>query len=416
MINDFTFDVKNIKQIKNLNHDIKNNRLANLEIYNKNGFPSKKDEEWKYSDLNKIVKENFKKIKLVKKNKHKGKIELLEDFEHNFIILNDGSFVEANFEHEDKDKIKISEININEPLKKLKNSLVCLNNALFDRGFNLTVRENYKLKKSIVIYDYFSDELNDNIVNIRNNIVIEKNAEAHIINYSINNSKNKFFSNVYESISLDKNSVLKNIYVQDKKSLGYFYKFLEGKMSNDSHFSGFVFSSGLKFNKIDAEFALNGENSFCQFRSALFLNEDRHQEIKTKINHLVPNCRSFQKIKGVIDSNAKGVYQGKIYVQDIAQKTDAYQLSKALLLSDNSEFDSKPELEIYADDVKCSHGSSSGSVDENSIHYLMTRGLKKEKALSLLVNGFLNEIVEEIKSNSVRKFVNSKLERQINGY
>ena len=187
-------------------------------------------------------------------------------------------------------------------------------------------------------------------------------------------------------------------------------------MSNDSHFSGFVFSSGLKFNKIDAEFALNGENSFCQFRSALFLNEDRHQEIKTKINHLVPNCRSFQKIKGVIDSNAKGVYQGKIYVQDIAQKTDAYQLSKALLLSDNSEFDAKPELEIYADDVKCSHGSSSGSVDENSIHYLMTRGLKKEKALSLLVNGFLNEIVEEIKSNSVRKFVNSKLERQINGY
>ena len=86
------------------------------------------------------------------------------------------------------------------------------------------------------------------------------------------------------------------------------------------------------------------------------------------------------------------------------------------MLSDNSEFDAKPELEIYADDVKCSHGSSSGSVDENSIHYLMTRGLKKEKALSLLVNGFLNEIVEEIKSNSVRKFVNSKLERQINGY
>ena len=161
---------------------------------------------------------------------------------------------------------------------------------------------------------------------------------------------------------------------------------------------------------------LEGENSECNIKSALFLDNDEHQEIKTKVNHLVPNCESYQKIKSVLDSGSKGIYQGKIYVKDIAQKTNAYQLSKALLLNDNSEFDSKPELEIYADDVKCSHGSTSGNVDENSIHYLMTRGLSRKESIKLLINGFLNEIISEIKSTSIRKFVENKTELQIHGY
>jgi Fe-S cluster assembly protein SufD len=134
------------------------------------------------------------------------------------------------------------------------------------------------------------------------------------------------------------------------------------------------------------------------------------------MNHIAPNCKSYQKVKNVLSSDSKGVYQGKIYVKDIAQKTNAYQLSKALLLSDNSEFNSKPELEIYADDVKCSHGATSGSLDEDSIYYLMTRGLSRKESVKLLINGFLNEVVNMIKSNSVKEFVKSKLQGQIHGY
>ena len=117
-----------------------------------------------------------------------------------------------------------------------------------------------------------------------------------------------------------------------------------------------------------------------------------------------------------MSGESKGVYQGKIYVKDIAQKTDAYQLSKAILLSENSEFDSKPELEIYADDVKCSHGSTSGQVDQNSIFYLMSRGLSKVEATRMLVNAFLSEIAETIKSKPIRNFIKSKINRQIHGY
>ena len=204
--------------------------------------------------------------------------------------------------------------------------------------------------------------------------------------------------------------------MQNNKSNGYFHKYQKNKLLLNSECSNLIFSSGLKFNKFDIETDLVGDNCKYNILSALFLNGNEHQEIKTCINHLAPNCKSHQKVKKVLSSDSRGIFQGKIYVKDIAQKTDAYQLSKALLLNDNAEFNSKPELEIYADDVKCSHGSTSGSVDEDSIHYLMTRGLSREDSTKLLIKGFLNDITEFIKSSSIKKFVEIKLEEAINGY
>ena len=116
----------------------------------------------------------------------------------------------------------------------------------------------------------------------------------------------------------------------------------------------------------------------------------------------------------MLSAQSKGVYEGKIYVKDIAQKTDAYQLSKALLLNDNAEFNSKPELEIYADDVKCSHGSTSGVIDEDSLFYLMTRGLSREDSIKLLIKGFLSDVIEFIKNPKIKSFIESMLEKQIN--
>jgi len=135
------------------------------------------------------------------------------------------------------------------------------------------------------------------------------------------------------------------------------------------------------------------------------LSENRHHEIKTNINHLIENTKSYQLIKSVLDNSSKAVYQGKIYVDKDAQKTDGYQLSKAILLHEDSEFNAKPELEIYADDVKCSHGSASGSLNENSIFYLMTRGLNRKEAKELLINGFLLEVVEKITDIEIKNLI-----------
>ena len=139
------------------------------------------------------------------------------------------------------------------------------------------------------------------------------------------------------------------------------------------------------------------------------MSKNKHHEIRTNTNHLYENTKSYQLIKSVIDDSSKSVYQGKIYVDSKAQKTDGYQLSKAVLLNEQAEFNAKPELEIYADDVKCSHGSASGSLDEDSIFYLMSRGLDQKTAKELLIIGFLLDVVEKITDEEIKKLLKNMI-------
>ena len=417
MTENFKINSKEIDKIKKITKKERDFRIKNLNLFNKKGFPNKKHEDWKFSDLREIVYKNFKELNVNNKNSKVKKANLIKDFDHNYIMLVNGELKSNNFKFEEKNKIKIETFQNNNFLQENKdNSLIHLNHALSNNGFSLEIEDGYKFKKVLIIYNLFTKDLKENILNSRNKIKIGKNSELHAIDFVENDSKYKFMNNVYENIILESNAVYRNICIQNDKSEGYFHKFSKNKLSSRSKYSAFIFPSGLKFNKLDLEFNLEGENSECNLQSASFLNKSDHQEIKTKINHLAPSCKSYQRVKNVLSSEGKGVFQGKVYVKDIAQKTNAYQLSKALMLSDDSEFDSKPELEIYADDVKCSHGSTSGSVDENSIYYLMTRGLSRKESIRLLINGFLNEVVDMIKSNSVRKFVRTKLEGQIHGY
>ena len=373
MNENFKISPSEINKIKLLNQKDKNFRLENLKLFNQQGFPTRNHEDWKFSDINQIFSKNFKNLESFKNKIQPKSINFIKEFDHNHILMVNGKLENSEFKFEDKNKIKIKSYNdSNFSLNNEENSLINLNNALSNNGLFLEVADNYRFEKAIIIYNVFTDDLKDNLLNNKNKIILGKNSELHIVEYNINQSKNKFIYNTTENVILNENASLKTINLQANQNEGFFYKFSKGKMKSNSNYSSFIFSSGPKFNKIDAEFDLEGENCDCNIKSALFINKDKHQEIKTKINHLVPNCKSYQKIKSVVDAEGKGVYQGKIYVKDIAQKTNAYQLSKALLLSENSEFNSKPELEIYADDVKCSHGSTSGSVDENSIDYFMT--------------------------------------------
>ena len=145
----------------------------------------------------------------------------------------------------------------------------------------------------------------------------------------------------------------------------------------------------------------------------MLLNGDQHHEFKTNVNHKYENCKSSQLIKSVLLDKSNGTYQGKIFVDKDAQKTNGYQLSKALVLSENSEFNSKPELEIYADDVKCSHGSTTGNIDEDAIFYLMTRGLTRSKANKMIVEAFLQEAIETITENKIKILVSQLFKKRM---
>ena len=390
-------------------------RKKNFELFLENGLPNKKDENWKFSDLNHIISKNFKQISISDDFKFDKKIEFINDFDHNYITLINGVYKSCDIRFEEKEKVKIESFKSFDNFTNEKgNNLYNLNKALSSGGFSLEIQKDYKCKKPIIIYNYFTSDLDNKIINNSNQIKLSQNSELTLIEYNMS-EKSKFFKNTFENINIEQGSLLKSITIQKNKSNGYFYKNISGIQDYNSSYQSFILSSGLKFNKIEINMNLEKENSTCYILSGLSLGKDEHQEIKTRINHLAPNCKSYQKIKNVLENDSNGVYQGKIFVKDIAQKTDAYQLSKALILDDQAEFNAKPELEIYADDVKCSHGSTSGSIDEDAIHYLMTRGIKLPIAKKLLINGFLNEIFENIPEEKLKTFLEKSIMEQVDG-
>ena len=390
-------------------------RKKNFELFLETGLPNKKDENWKFSDLNFIISKNFKQISISDDFKFDKKIRFINDFDHNHITLINGVYKSCDIRFEEKEKVKIESFKSFDNFTNEKgNNLYNLNKALSSGGFSLEVQKDYKCKKPIIIYNYFTSDLDNKIINNSNQIKLSQNSELTLIEYNMS-EKSKFFKNTFENINIEQGSLLKSITIQKNKSNGYFYKNISGIQDYNSSYQSFILSSGLKFNKIEINMNLEKENSTCYILSGLSLGKDEHQEIKTRINHLAPNCKSYQKIKNVLENDSTGVYQGKIFVKDIAQKTDAYQLSKALILDDQAEFNAKPELEIYADDVKCSHGSTSGSIDEDAIHYLMTRGIKLPIAKKLLINGFLNEIFENIPEEKLKTFLEKSIMEQVDG-
>ena len=414
MKQDYNFDVDKIKSLSN---EEKVSRKKNLDIFLETGFPNKKNEDWKFTDLNAILNKNFDKITNNFEFNLNEQFKMLEHFEHNYILLTNGVLTKSDFKYEDENKIEIKDFKSkNIDTSVITNNLTLLNKALSFGGYSLTVFDNYKFKKPLIIYNYFSENLKNVILNNRNYIKLNKGSELTIIEYTIDNSQDNFIKNTLDKVSLDHNAFYKSISIQNSKSSGHFYRFTQASLESNSDYQNFILTSGLKFNKSEIEVNLNKEKSNCSILSSLNIAEDEHQEIKTRINHYAPNCESYQKIKNVVNENGKGVYQGKIFVKDIAQKTNAYQLSKALILNDKAEFDAKPELEIYADDVKCSHGSTSGSINADAIHYLMTRGIDAKTAKQLLINGFLSEIIDNISDTNLKKFVETILEGQINGY
>ena len=414
MKNFYNFKVNNIKGLTAQEKEFRNREL---DLFSKIGFPNRREEAWKFTDLNTILSKNFANIKNDYISLKEKKFELIKEFDHNYLFVLDGKLVSNEFKFEDKNKFLIKEYDYKKQISVgNQNSLNLLNNALATGGYYLEISKDYKFKKPLVVYNHFSESIKEQIISYKNSLILNENSELTIFNYTDTNSKNNFFVNSFDYLKLKKDSILKNIFINKERCNCYFHSYLKNDLEQNTNLDNYILSTGLKFNKIDIEINLNEEHAKSSIFSALSLGSEEHQEIKTSINHNFKNCQSYQKIKNVLNDQSTGVYQGKIFVKQEAQKTDAYQLSKALLLNDKAEFDAKPELEIYADDVKCSHGSTSGSIDLNSIHYLKSRGIPEKEAYQMLINGFLSEILEKLPEDNLKKFLIEKIGRQINGY
>ena len=384
---------------------------TNFKEFLKQGFPNRKLENWKFSDLNQIIKSNIGELTFYndyKKENQIDKIELISELEHNKIIIVDGKIEKIDFKFEDKDKIEILVEQGEETIKENINSLINLNNAFSNKFCKIIIKKNYSLKKPLVIYHSTNKNTQSKNTNSRIDFKLEENACLRLIDIFKDNSE-KNFLNIYYNFELDKSSILKNYKIDKSINNNVKYSYNNVKQQANSISETFILSSGSKFFKNEINCDLQGQHSSAFVNGIFDLDDENHHEIKSNINHLVENTKSYQLVKSVLEKKSKAVYQGKIFVSSEAQKTDGYQLSNAILLSENSEFNAKPELEIYADDVKCSHGSSSGSLDENSIFYLMSRGLNYKEAKKLLINGFLLDVIEKITDEEIKNLIKNLL-------
>jgi len=404
---DFDKVIKNLKPSK---RDIEL-REKNLNKFIKNGFPNKRIEDWKFSDLSQIISSNIKELKFFNDEIKPGEFDqsiLINNFDHNKIIFTNGLISKFDFNYEEKDKIEIIDTHETEDLDS-SNSLVSLNNALKFNYVKLTIKENYSLNKPLIIYNITNKKLNSNTINQRIDFILKKNSSLKLINL-FNDSSNNNFININYQFKIARDAMLKNYKIDHKLNSNIKYFFNNIDLDYNSLAETFIFSTGSKFIKNEINYNLNDQYSSAFVNGIINLKDDQHHEIKTKINHLAENTKSYQLIKSVLNDNSKGVYQGKIFVNSRAQKTDVYQLSKALLLNVNTEFDAKPELEIYDDDVKCSHGSTSGNLNEEALFYLMSRGLNYQQSRKLLINGFLLDVVEKITDLEIKDLIKNIME------
>ena len=369
------------------------------------GFPSKKLEDWKFSDLKSIINKNIKELKFgfnTIENKSYN-LKFIKNFEHSKIVILNGEFLSADILDIDKNKIVIKNENLifseslNEPLNNL-------NKAFASRLIKLNVLEGKIVEKPLVIYHVCDLDSKTNLINTRFELTLHKNSSLSTLNLFEDKSVSGFNNHNF-NIVINKNSNLKNYIFDLNKNQNLRYSFTNIDIYENSNSENFIYSSGSKFSKYEINTNLKEKYSSAFINGIINLDKNNHHEIKTNINHLAENTKSYQLIKSVLNDKSTGVYQGKIFVNDQAQKTDGYQLSKALLLNENTEFNGKPELEIYADDVKCSHGSTSGNLDENSIFYLMSRGLNYDQAKKLLIDGFINDVIEKITNIEIQKYL-----------
>jgi len=378
-----------------------------LKKFIEKGFPNRKQENWKFIDINQIIKKNIGDLSFFNDHSFTNKIDssvFIDGFEHNKIIFINGRIEKIDFNYEDENKIEISDEIEKKLLFDSENSLIDLNNAFTNKTFKVLIKENYSLKKPLIVYHTTNEKIKSKSINLRLDFELEQNSSLRLIDYFTDNV-DKNFLNILYNFNLKKDSILKNYKIDKFKNDSLKYSFNNIEQGANSVSETFILSAGSSYFKNEINCNLNGEYSSAFVNGIFSLQENQQHEIRTTINHLVENTKSYQLIKSVLGKLSKAAYQGKIFVNSKAQKTDGYQLSKAILLDETSEFNAKPELEIYADDVKCSHGSASGSLDENSIFYLMSRGLNYQQSKKLLINGFLLDVVEKITDSEIKNLI-----------
>ena len=402
-------------------------RQSAFDIFQESGFPNTRVEDWKYTDVKPIAKNTFSNITESNMASDNNEIDeiLIKDLDCVNLVFINGAYSEKYSDIKNiSNKIVIKSmadalINDESLLKKHLtkhinqelNSFTALNTAFIQDGAYINISANTNIDKPINITYISRDSNHPFATHPRNLIVMGENSNATVIENYVGSGKVNYFTNSVTETVLLQGAVLKHYKIQQEGSSAFHIASLNTSQSKDSRFESHLVSIGgaLVRNNINA--SLNEEGAEI-IMNGLYMTEDvQHVDNHTRVDHLKPHTQSHQNYRGVLNGKSRGVFNGKVVVHPQAQKIEAYQNNANLLLSDDAEIDTKPELEIYADDVKCTHGATVGQLDDDMLFYLRSRAVDEKTARSLLTYAFADEVISEINLKEIQ----NKLERLIIG-
>lgn len=401
-------------------------RLNAINQFTESGFPKPRAEDWKYTDLSALTSRPYEMHRT-----HSSTVEWKEvkdlipevDAAMTLVFINGkfnrivGEVIEGVQVLDLKEAISKHAGLLKELLSQDEPSLSAfetLNTAFMADGVCVVLEPNVQLTSPIQIIHYSETGESTRAFNTRNLFLFKENSKAEILeNYLSNQNGNSYLMNHVNRIVLEAGAKVEYSKIQNEDSVAFHFGVNRVSLKSNSHFASSFFSFGAALSRENLKLDFDGEGAHGSVNGLFMVDSNRQADIYTNLEHKVANCSSDEIVKGVLENESKAVFRGKIKVFENAQKTDARLNNSNLLLSNAAEVNTMPQLEIYADDVKCSHGSASGHLDEDQLFYLLSRGVDETSANSLLIYAFANSVVETIKSESMRKFVKETMMQKL---
>lgn len=396
-----------------------------MESFYKQGIPGRKHEEYKYLNIDLMLKGEFSLA--LSKTLDRKQIEHLEILNGAYvIIIENGIFIEGLSKLQDlpkgliicslakasKDHSSVFEKHYAQNADINADAFIALNTAMAKDGVFVHVQKNTIIEKPVHII-HVSTAIQNSIINPRNLIIVEANAQVKIIeSYETIDSTAKVFNNALTEIVVEENAIVDHYKIQDENNFGYLLNTTQIIQKGKSVFTTHTFTLSGSLVRNNLNIVLDDEGIESNLNGLYLTNENQIVDNHTLVDHRKPKCNSNELYKGIIDGKSTATFNGKIFVRKDAQKTNAFQSNKNILLSDDGTINTKPQLEIYADDVKCSHGTSTGKLDEEKVFYLRARGLSETSAKKLLMHAFASEVVDTIKIDVLRDYVEEKISKR----
>lgn len=404
-------------------------RNSAMDRFEQLGFPTVHDEEWKYTNLVPLAKHSFTPaIRSRNESLDATRFVYPETAAAHLVVVNGFLSEELSVKTGLEKVVAVDLLSAAADARYSKaargylarnagyhnNGLAALNTAFLQSGLFLWIPKGIKVETPIQVTFLTDADQADKASFPRLLVVAEENSSATLIENFVSTRNNHYFTNAVAEVVLKEGARLEHYRMQRESDKAFHTCVTSASLGRNSSYDTTSINLGGRLSRHDISVMLDHEGAECWVDGLYLIGSDQHTDTHSVIDHQQPHCTSHQLYKGILDGNARAVFNGKVFVREGAQKTDALQTNKNLLLSQQARIDTKPQLEIYADDVKCAHGAAVGQIDQEELFYLEARGINPELGRSLLTYGFAEEVIGKIKIDSIRSQLDEIVLRQLN--